>query len=75
MRYQDSQVIPQIPFWTQRRPPNSAFRVAGVFKAETNIKVRMAPDVNAPSLAGADSAKLKSGGGVLGGSSHLVSGL
>ena len=50
--------------------PHIPVRVAGVFKAETNIKVRMAPDVNAPSLAGAESAKLKSGGGVLGASSH-----
>eukprot|EP00438_Fugacium_kawagutii_P003212 Skav218057 [mRNA] locus=scaffold214:1567900:1570406:- [translate_table: standard] len=42
----------------------------GVFKAETNIKVRMAPDINAPTLAGAESSKLKSGerrGGQAGG--------
>ncbi|CAK9105254.1 unnamed protein product [Durusdinium trenchii] len=33
----------------------------GVFKAETNIKVRLAADINAPTLAGAESKKLKSG--------------
>lgn len=34
---------------------------SGLYRAVTNIKVRLAPDINAPSLAGAESAKLKSG--------------
>ncbi|CAE7884594.1 hypothetical protein AK812_SmicGene6556 [Symbiodinium microadriaticum] len=40
---------------------NSLDSESGLYKASTNIKVRMAPDVNAPTLAGAESQKLKSG--------------
>eukprot|EP00913_Durusdinium_trenchii_P014254 g13372.t1 len=54
--------------WSMAYDPSSRLlfcggnkELTGVFKAETNIKVRLAADINAPTLAGAESKKLKSG--------------